>query len=233
MFEGKSPLESIFTFQTWCRMTKLTPTSKASHTLVIIILCFIFLPFSSARYFGDVEALIALRNSLLPKREILPSWFDSKIPPCNWTGVKCEGAAVFDLDLSCTFLPLNLPFPNLLGEFRSLKHLNLSHCGLTGSIPPNIWSLDKLETLNLSDNRLDGVLPPTLSNLKNLRELVLDDNNFSGSLPSTIGNLEELTELSVHANLFSGNLPEEMGNLQKLQSLDLSVNLFSENLPSV
>ncbi|RVW82590.1 Leucine-rich repeat receptor protein kinase MSP1 [Vitis vinifera] len=127
-----------------------------------------------------------------------------QIPPCNWTGIRCEGSMVRRIDLSCSLLPLDLPFPNLTGELRNLKHLNFSWCALTGEIPPNFWSLENLETLDLSGN----------------------------SLPSTIGMLGELTELSVHANSFSGNLPSELGNLQNLQSLDLSLNFFSGNLPS-
>ncbi|XP_060212186.1 leucine-rich repeat receptor protein kinase MSP1-like [Lycium barbarum] len=202
--------------------------------LMIILLCFTQQPVVTTGYLvHDMELLKAFRNSLVQKRDVIPSWSDTKTTPCNWTGVKCEGERVIRIDFPCSVSPLNLPFPGKnIGKFRSLKHLNLNHCALSGNIPTDVWSLENLETLDLTDNRLTGQLSPTISNLRNLKHLVLDDNGFSGSLPSTICELKELRELSVHANSFSGDLSDEIGNLDKLQSLDFSSNFFSGSLPS-
>ncbi|XP_010241481.1 PREDICTED: leucine-rich repeat receptor protein kinase MSP1-like isoform X1 [Nelumbo nucifera] len=223
-------LSSLVLGRTSYIMSETAPRWKASHLLAFLMLFFLQSSLSEVNYSHDLQSLITLRNSLSQKREFITSWFNSAIPPCNWSGIKCVGLNVVQIDLSQ--LPLDLPFPMCIGEFRYLKVLNLSKCVLSSSIPENLWGLDKLESLDLSGNRLLGVMPSAISNLKMLRELVLDDNSFSGSLPSTIGLLRDLTELSIHGNSFCGSLPPELGNLTNLESLDLGMNFFSGNLPS-
>ncbi|KAJ8425520.1 hypothetical protein Cgig2_019247 [Carnegiea gigantea] len=203
---------------------------ETSHILSIALLCMFCA--SACIASSDVEILSALRKSLMQRQDMIPNWFYSEIPPCNWTGVDCKGSEVHGLNLPCKSSPLELPFPGSIGELKNLRYLNLSQCRLRGVIPENLWSLEKLEILDLSSNRLSGSLSSMLSNLKVLRELVLDDNNFSGHLPSAIGLLKELVELSIRGNSFSGDLPTQLGNLSKLESLDLSVNSFSGVLPS-
>ncbi|EYU24275.1 hypothetical protein MIMGU_mgv1a022044mg [Erythranthe guttata] len=172
-----------------------------------------------------------------PSTDAISIWFDSDdTHPCNWTGIKCNQGhrrlTVTKIDMSFSLSPLNLPFPTIIGEFKSLKHLNLSHCAFTGHIFPEFWDfMLNLEVLDLSDNRLSGQLPPIIGQLKHLKQLILDDNNFSGTLPSTIGQLTGLTELSLQSNSFSGNIPDEIGNLNKIESLDISSNFFSGKLP--
>ncbi|KAJ0703075.1 putative non-specific serine/threonine protein kinase [Helianthus annuus] len=208
-------------------MTKSNARLKDFHALILLFFCFVHLCFSD-----DTSSLIALRNSLLERKDVVSTWFGSTMRPCNWTGIMCESFVVHQISLSCTSSPLSLPFPKILEEFKSLKHLSVRHCGFNGRIYSDFWTLEHLETLDLSDNRLSGVLPLAISNLKKLKVLVLNSNNFSGNLPSKIGQLKELTELSVYSNSFSGSLPYQIGNLAKLQSLDLSLSLFSGSLPS-
>ncbi|KAK9141378.1 hypothetical protein Scep_011059 [Stephania cephalantha] len=205
---------------------------QAWYTLALIHICFIHPALSLEIYSDEIQSLVALRDSLIQKRDVIPSWFNSEIPPCKWSGISCIGSEVQRIDLSCTIGPFDLPFPKIIGEFKHLKYLNLSFCGLTGEIPSRVWNLKVLESLDLSGNNLSGTLPSDISNLKLLRELVLDDNSFSGFLSSSIGLLGNLIELSVHGNSFSGVLPTELGNLHSLESLDIGANLFSGNLPS-
>ncbi|KAL9998664.1 putative protein kinase RLK-Pelle-LRR-Xb-1 family [Helianthus debilis subsp. tardiflorus] len=208
-------------------MTKSNSRLKAFHAFILLFLCFVHLCFSR-----DTSSLIALRKFLIQREDVTSTWFGSDTPPCNWTGIRCESSAVHQISLLCKPSPLSLPFPKIFQEFKSLKHLNLSHCGFNGHIYLDFWTLEHLEKLDLSDNRLSGVLPSAISNLKRLTVLVLDSNSFSGNLPPTVGQLKDLTELSVRSNSFSGSLPYQVGNLEKLLSLDLSFNLFSGSLPS-
>ncbi|KAI3518610.1 hypothetical protein L1887_07415 [Cichorium endivia] len=202
--------------------------TKFISVIILLFICFVHLCVSN-----DTSSLITLRKLLLQRKDVISNWFDQKTHPCNWTGITCEDSSVHQISLSCTFSPLSLPFPKILHEFKSLKHLNLSGCGFNGHVYSDFWTLNNLQTLDLSDNRLLGVLDnDTFSSMKKLKVLVLDSNSFSGSLPETIGQLRDLTELSVKSNLFSGSLPCELGNLMNLQSLDLSLNLFSGDLPS-
>ncbi|KAL7106030.1 hypothetical protein ACP275_07G084900 [Erythranthe tilingii] len=206
--------------------------------VIVVLVCFDY-PSSSKGYpkpDDDTQTLKALRESFIERKDAISIWFDSDTHPCNWTGIKCNQGrrrlTVTEIDMSFSLSPLGVPFPTIIGEFKSLKHLNLSHCAFTGHIFPEFWDfMLNLEVLDLSDNRLSGQLPPIIGQLKHLKQLILDDNNFSGALPSTIGQLTGLTELSLQSNSFSGNIPDEIGNLNKIESLDISSNFFSGKLP--
>lgn len=92
----------------------------------------------------DVQSLYELRSSLVERRDAIPGWFDFNTSPCNWTGISCEGSAVHEVFLSCSVLPLSLPFPIRIGDLK-----------------------------NLSDNMLTGTLPLAISGLKMIQRLVL------------------------------------------------------------
>ena len=61
-------------------MSKSALTLKDSYALIIFILCFFRPSFSSATNSGDIKLLITLRNSLIQRRDVIPSWFDPEIP---------------------------------------------------------------------------------------------------------------------------------------------------------
>ncbi|GFP94196.1 leucine-rich repeat receptor protein kinase exs [Phtheirospermum japonicum] len=198
--------------------------------IVVTLVCFHHPPSKADILPDDTPLLKALRDSFINRTEAISNWFVPNTSPCNWTGIKCHGLLVNQIDLSLS--PLNLPFPRLITEFKSLKYLNLSHCAFTGEVFPELWDLENLNVIDLSDNKLSGTIFPKIDyKLKYLRQLILDNNNFSGSLPSTIGHLTNLLELSLHSNSFSGNLPKEVGSLHLIQSLDISGNSFSGDLP--
>ena len=52
--------------------------------------------------------------------------------------------------------------PQVLGDFKSLIVLNLSHNGLTGSISVSFANMTALESLDLSSNKLHGRIPEQL-----------------------------------------------------------------------
>lgn len=83
----------------------------------------------------------------------------------------------------------------------SIKSLDLSGRGLTGSLKAEVRQLSDLEALNISDN------------------------DFTG-LPAEVGQLSELRILNLSNNPFTG-LPHELGNLQQLETLDLRGTQYS------
>ena len=71
-----------------------------------------------------------------------------------------------------------------------LLDLNSNH--LTGTIPPELGSMEKLRFLLLKDNKLSGTVPTELAKLDSLHTLLLEDNDLTGAF-------DECTALSVLA----------------------------------
>ncbi|KAH9677465.1 LRRNT 2 domain-containing protein [Citrus sinensis] len=112
--------------------------------------------------------------------------------------------------------------PNL-GEFSSLKQLNLENNLLNGTIHKSIGQLFKLEMLKLNGNSLGGVISEALfSNLSRLAALDLADNSLT---------LPKLVVLSLKSNNFHGNIPFQLCHLSYIQILDISSNNISGTIP--
>ncbi|GLT66164.1 hypothetical protein SLA2020_385480 [Shorea laevis] len=86
------------------------------------------------------------------------------------------------IDLSCNNLQGTVP--EVMGEFRALYILNLSHNALTGLIPTSFGNLSQLESLDLSCNNLNGEIPQLLSQLNFLSVLNLSNNQLVGKIPT-------------------------------------------------
>ena len=76
--------------------------------------------------------------------------------------------------------------------------INLSHNGLSGSIPPGLGSLSNLESLSLDHSQLIGNIPASLGNLTHLDTLWLNNTNLDGALPQSLKNVPNLFEFVFH-----------------------------------
>jgi hypothetical protein len=113
-----------------------------------------------------------------------------------------------------------------------LNELDLSNNNLSGTIPPEIFSLSSLSIgLYLSRNRFTGPLPMEVGNLKNLGILDLSENMLSGEIPKSIGSCIMLEVLGMRGNFFQGTIPSSFGYLRGLRELDLSQNNLSGKVP--
>ncbi|KAK3030841.1 hypothetical protein RJ639_035770 [Escallonia herrerae] len=142
---------------------------------------------------------------------------DNSLSHCVWYGITCnEAKSVIGIDLG---------YPCLLGSgaelgnlnfcsFPNLRVLDLSGCGIKGSIPNQI-----------------GILPLSLANLTQLTSLGVSDNHIRGSIPTEIGYLKHLTFLDLSFNNFSGRIPSSIGSLTSLDGLDLSQNYLIGPIP--
>ena len=63
---------------------------------------------------------------------------------------------------------------------------------MTGSIPPELGSLDKMYQCYLISNQLTGTIPPELGDLSTVGYLRLDDNQLAGPIPFEITDLTTL-----------------------------------------
>ncbi|XP_030552376.1 LRR receptor-like serine/threonine-protein kinase GHR1 [Rhodamnia argentea] len=115
---------------------------------------------------------------------------------------------------------------------ESIKHLNLSHNQLTGSLVSGgqMQVFENLKVLDLSYNQLSGELPE-FNFVYDLEVLKLSNNRFSGFVPSGLlkGDSLVLTELDLSGNNLSGTI--NMITSTTLSVLNLSSNGLTGELP--
>ncbi|XP_009108522.1 LRR receptor-like serine/threonine-protein kinase GHR1 [Brassica rapa] len=118
----------------------------------------------------------------------------------------------------------------LPGVSESIKHLNLSHNLLEGSLTSGFQLFQNLKVLDLSYNQLSGELPG-FNYVYDLQVLKLSNNRFSGSLPNNLlkGDSLDLTTLDLSGNNLSGPISAIMSTT--LHTLDLSSNSLTGELP--
>ena len=116
-------------------------------------------------------------------------------------------------------------------SIENTEFLDLSSCGLTGTIPPEIGNLENLKYLWLNDNQLTDTIPSEIGKLTNLLGLFLFNNQLSGSIPSEIGNLTHLKRLYLNDNQLADSIPSEIGNLINLTHLYLYDNELTGSIP--
>ncbi len=126
--------------------------------------------------------------------------------------------------------------PNI-GNLKNLEVLYLGFNKFSGSLPEEIWNLNKLRILDIQGNQFEGNISGNIGNLRQLISLNLGINNFSGLIPNEIGYLSELESLilgdnfNFHHNQFTGEIPIEIGNLSKLTILNLDYNKLNGLIP--
>ncbi|KAL6195529.1 hypothetical protein ACLB2K_031148 [Fragaria x ananassa] len=122
--------------------------------------------------------------------------------------------------------------PSSFSNFQNLRSMDLSNNELNGTISGETLNLPSLTTiLNLSQNFLSGPLPSELGSLERVVTIDLSDNALSGDIPGSIGKCKSLERLLMSRNRFSGPIPNGVGELRGLEFLDLSSNQLSSSIP--
>ncbi|KAL5558480.1 hypothetical protein UlMin_034691 [Ulmus minor] len=114
---------------------------------------------------------------------------------------------------------------------QNLTYLELDDNKLSGTIPTELGSCQKLALLNLAQNKFTGSLPYQLGNLRKLEVLKLQLNDLSGEIPVVITQLHSLSLLNFSWNSLSGSIPASVSSLQSLVNLNLQGNKLSGNIP--
>ena len=178
----------------------------------------------------DRAALVALYEATDgPSWRYNRNWLTDE-PVGNWYGVETnEQGRVTGIRLVHHFLTGTLP-PQLASLDR-LEVLDLRFNSLTGGIPHVLSRLKQLEVLGLGDNRLAGSIPPELGKLSDLTTLYLEENRLTGPIPPELASLTNLTELVLRRNDLTGPIPKELTSLKELRVLDVAWNGLSGSLP--
>lgn len=144
--------------------------------------------------------------------------------------------------------------PVEMANLPSLSILDVSGCGLQGSVPylpqltklnvrnnfdlrPDLTSMfqrkwPKLQTLSISDANVSGPIPVSITNAPSLVNFDAAGCKIQGSLPSSISNLSRLQSLELSANEITGNIPVSFCKMVSLRRLDLSRNNIARPVPS-
>ncbi|RZB53679.1 MDIS1-interacting receptor like kinase 2 isoform A [Glycine soja] len=151
---------------------------------------------------------------------------------CSWYGMSCNVAgSVTRINYGFYTPGIRLATLNL-SAFKNLEWLEVSNCGLQGTIPSDIGNLPKLTHLDLSHNSLHGEIPPSLANLTQLEFLIISHNNIQGSIPELLF-LKNLTILDLSNNSLDGEIPPALANLTQLESLIISDNNIQGSIPEL
>ncbi|KAM5560747.1 putative LRR receptor-like serine/threonine-protein kinase [Rosa sericea] len=198
--------------------------------------CFFLVAVAQVTNPSEVDALRAVKGSLIDSGKHLRNW--DKGDPCkaNWTGVLCFGDVGTDgylhvRELQLLSMNLSGTLAPELGKLSQLLILDFMWNDLSGTIPKEIGNITSLKLLLLNGNKLSGSLPDELGYLENLNRLQVDQNHLSGSIPKSFVNLRSVRHLHMNNNSFSGQIPSEISEIPALLHVLLDNNNLSGNLP--
>ncbi|CAN8236844.1 unnamed protein product [Cochlearia groenlandica] len=124
-------------------------------------------------------------------------------------------ASLRSLNLSMNNLEGPIPFRGsgasellALTFYPQMESLDLSTNSLTGLLPGDIGTMEKITVLNLANNKLSGELPSDLNKLTGLKFLDLSNNTFNGQIPDKLRS--RMVGFNVSYNDLSGIVPEDL-----------------------
>ncbi|CAD5331283.1 unnamed protein product [Arabidopsis thaliana] len=168
-------------------------------------------------------SVLSIRNNSVSGS--LPSlWGDSQFSVIDLSSNKFSGfipvsfftfASLRSLNLSRNNLEGPIPFRGsrasellVLNSYPQMELLDLSTNSLTGMLPGDIGTMEKIKVLNLANNKLSGELPSDLNKLSGLLFLDLSNNTFKGQIPNKLPS--QMVGFNVSYNDLSGIIPEDL-----------------------
>ncbi len=211
-----------------------------SPIIPLLIFSFVMscIPAKSQVLESDSLALVALYNATNgPDWTNNTNWLTG--PVSTWYGITVTSNRVTqillgDIDNAPPQIGNNLSgtIPPEIGTLDPLQYLTLAGNNLSGPIPPELGNLANVEHFLLYANNLTGSIPPELGNLASVQQLYVDDNQLTGGIPASLANLADLEILSLAKNRLSGPIPSELGQLSRLQHLWLHENELTGSIPA-
>ncbi|KAG5254844.1 leucine-rich repeat receptor serine/threonine-protein kinase [Salix suchowensis] len=132
------------------------------------------------QFIGEIPDLIQKWTNL-QKLVIQGSGLSGPIPPGIAVLEKMTDLRISDLQGNGT----GAPFPPL-ANMTKLKILILRSCNIIGRIPDFVGEFSSLKTLDLSFNKLDGEIPDSFLGVKQATYIYLTGNQLNGTVPDWI-----------------------------------------------
>ncbi|KAJ4883123.1 putative inactive receptor kinase [Raphanus sativus] len=124
-------------------------------------------------------------------------------------------ASLRSLNLSMNSLEGPIPFRGsgaselmAISSDPQMELLDLSTNSLTGALPGDIGTMERIRVLNVANNKLSGELPSELNKLSDLEYLDLSNNDFNGQIPDKLPS--GMARFNVSYNDLSGIIPESL-----------------------
>ncbi|KAE8728624.1 putative LRR receptor-like serine/threonine-protein kinase [Hibiscus syriacus] len=184
----------------------------------------------------DILTLLEFKKDIKhdPTGYVLDSWNEESIDfngcPSWWNGIVCNGGNVAGVILENLGLSVDADL-SVFSNLIKLVKLLLSNSSIASVIPDNVGDFKSLKFLDVSNNLFSSALPLAIGKLESVRNLSLAENNFSGSIPVTISGLASIQSLDLSRNSLSGTLPTSLTELNELLYLNLSFNQFTKSIP--
>ncbi|KAL5984154.1 hypothetical protein ACLOJK_018256 [Asimina triloba] len=134
---------------------------------------------------------------------------------------KLDGSIPSSMFMSVTLTYLDLSGNRFTGKIPFQKSESIESLSQT--------SHSRLVSLDISDNLLTGDLPPEIGSLERLKFLNLRKNHLSGNIPNEISRLNDLVYLDLSSNNFKGLIPDAVSS--NLQVFNVSYNNLSGSVP--
>ncbi|VVA94244.1 unnamed protein product [Arabis nemorensis] len=134
--------------------------------------------------------------------------------------------------------------------FQSLKIIDISHNGFTGTLPPyyffewremtplaeeDDWYMGNVTTYSTFYQSMEMVNKGVDMSFDRIRQdfraIDFSGNRLYGKIPESIGFLKGLRLLNLSGNAFTSDIPRVLANLTNLEALDLSRNKLSGQIP--
>ncbi|KAL3801073.1 hypothetical protein HJC23_002366 [Cyclotella cryptica] len=157
-------------------------------------------------------------------------WLDISgdvVEECMWYNILCDSSGyVVSLDLKNNYLWGSIPMEVFL--LQKCEYLGLSSNYLK-YIQPTIFDMKNLKVLDMDDNGIQ-VIPSEINTSIELEELYLSHNKIT-YIPDAILELTYLKALFMFDNWIASTVPSKIGQLTSLEELDLEMNYFTGQLP--
>ena len=118
-----------------------------------------------------------------------------------------------------------------VAKMTNLDWVEITNCGITGTIPAEFFASGKMSWINFSKNKLTGIIPSEIGNCLELRDLWLSNNQLTGNIPEELGKCEKLGVVDLSGNQLTGTIPEGLAKCEGIGALDLSNNQLVGTIP--